>query len=550
MKIYLKISLLIILVGSLTLRSQVSQDTYMKINKSFEIYGAVMQQIADKYVIETDYEELMLQGINGVLASLDPYTVFISEEDNYDLEFITEGSYVGIGVTVGVRDSMLTIIDLQKDYSAKKMGIRIGDIIYKIDTAVIINKSSDELRKYTRGKPGTKVNLEIIRPVVNDTLKFTVTRDDIKVKNVYYSGILSDSVAFIKLDRFTKSSSNDVRKSLEELKRKSKISALILDLRDNPGGLLESAVSLSEIFLKEDSPIVSTKGRYKNEERIYRSITKPVEPDMPVAVLINNGSASASEIVAGALQDLDRAIIIGERSFGKGLVQSVYDLPYNTSLKITTAKYYTPSGRCIQKHNYSLKNNNNKGLNLHYDSVFYTNNKRPLVESAGISPDTTINHRVYSDFTYDLLAKNYIFNYGTYYSALRNELPAGFPDKCGLVDDFRHFMNEKDYQFRSKFMKQLDELSALAETDKLGSKAIREIDNLKLKMMNMTPDPFDKYKNELTEVLEIEIRSRFQSAESVFEVSLKHDEDVEAALQLLKPASYRKLLGFNNIEKK
>jgi len=542
------LSVLLIFVTIVSAKPE--DDVYMKINKSFETFGAVFRQVAGYYVVEVDPEDLVNEGINGMLSSLDPYTVYFEENESDDLDFITNGEYTGIGISVGIIDSMLTILDIHQGFAADRGGLKIGDIIFKVDTAVLINKSNDELKKYTKGIPGSKVSISIIRNFGADTINFNISREEIKVKNIYYKGFVSDSIGYIRLDRFTRSSGQDVRDAINELKRVRPLGGLILDLRENPGGLLESAVSICEIFVPQNSPIVTTRGRTKAEERVYKSQLKPTEPDLPLAILINGGSASASEIVAGAIQDLDRGVIVGERSFGKGLVQSVYDLPYNANLKITTAKYYTPSGRCIQRLNYSLKNNHKKGLNIHYDSTYYTLNKRPVIESNGIQPDSVIKSNIMPGFIIDIINKYNIFKFGTYYATNHKTIPDDFKAGKEVVAEFEEWLNNSGYEYKTPLDKGLDSLRTLIKNESFSTATLKELNNLAEKIKQQDVSPIKKNFDILSKYLNIEILKRYQSDDSIYKKSLEDDWYVQGALDLLHPKSYSRILALTTTKKK
>ncbi len=518
-------------------------DQYMKINKAFELYGAVFRQLAAYYIVEVDPEDLMTEGINGMLTSLDPYTNYIKESESDDIDFITNGSYSGIGVTVGIIDSMLTVIDIQEGFSAQKHGIKIGDIIYKADSSVVINKTNDELKEFTRGAPGTKVKITVLRNFNHDTLAYDVPREEIKVKNIFYSGFVNDSIAYIRLLRFTRTSAQEVRSALAELRRLKKPAGLILDLRDNPGGLLESAVEICEMFVPENSPIVTTRGRIKSDERLYKSSIKPFEPDLPLAILIDGGSASASEIVAGAIQDLDRGVIIGERSFGKGLVQSVFDLPFNSNLKVTTAKYYTPSGRCIQRLNYSLNSNKKKGLNIHHDSTYFTLHKRPVIESNGILPDSAIKNDILSDFVSELINKSYIFKFGTYYTSNHDTIPDEFDVDDKILNQFNEWLGNSGYEYKSKLNKQLDSIVSTAENENLTSKTLLDLSLLTEKIRKQQVAPIKKYNESLSKYIAIEILKRYKNDDVVYRKYLENDWYIQGAVDLLHTNCYNRILS-------
>lgn len=515
------------------------ESIYYKINKSFEIFGSIFREIANNYVVEIDPEELVRNGIDGILRSLDPYTEYYNEEETEDIDIITTGSYTGVGITVSIRDSMLTIIEIQEGYSAQKNGLRVGDRIVKVDTAYILHESSDILRKYTRGKAGTSVVFYILRDGNSDTLRFDLTREEIRMKNVTYYGVMQDSVAYIKIERFTRSLQDEVKQAYYELKNKYNISSLIIDLRDNPGGLLEAAVNICGLFINRDNKIVSTRGRRGQELNAYYPDEDPIDTLIRIAVLINNNSASASEIVAGAIQDLDRGLIVGKRSYGKGLVQSIFDIPYNGSLKMTTAKYYTPSGRCIQKVDYYLKYSKIKS-NL--DSIFYTKNKRKVYESKGILPDTVVTDEDYPEFVDILMNKGYIFKFANIYSAKLKSLPANFKANKELLKEFQSYLSSKNFNFKTKLQEQFEELEKLAKDENYSSATLQGIVNAKNQVASEERNLVEKYSDIILRLLEKEIKNRFISGRESIKLALDNDKEINLAITLLDPQKYRKIL--------
>ncbi|MCX7736697.1 MAG: S41 family peptidase [Candidatus Kapabacteria bacterium] len=533
---------LIFIVSSILLEARLNDDYYLKLNKSFEIFGEVYRKLSENYVMELDPELLMEDGIQGMLYGLDPYTSFYSESETDDIDIITDGSYVGIGITISFMDSMLTVTGIRDGYSAQKAGLRIGDRIYMADTAIVLNKTSDEFRKYTKGKPGTYLDLRVLRDGLKDTLRFRIERQEIKVKNVTIATILSDSIGYIKVDRFSRFTDQEIRTALYELKQNKNLKSLILDLRDNPGGLLEAAISTCEIFIPQNNVIVSTKGRNESEIRTYRTIIQPVDTTIPMAVLINEGSASASEIVAGAIQDLDRGIIIGQKSFGKGLVQSVFNMPYNSALKITTSKYYIPSGRCIQKLNF--QKGKNKGLNLHYDSVYYTRNGRPVLESNGIIPDSIIKQNEQNLFIADLIAKNIVFKFANFYSSSYDKSPEINKDK--LLKSFREYLNSINYTYQSELDARLDSLFLIASKENINKKLQKDLRDLTLKIKKDRKDIISENSEELTKILIKELRSRFVSEEQISKEQLNDDLIIKTAINLLDKKNYNKILNIKN----
>ena len=539
-----KISLILLgLIASIFLIGAI-ESQYFKINKSFEIFGEFFRELNRNYVDEIDPEELMKDGIEGILSKLDPYTTFISEDGSDELEFITSGAYAGLGITVSTIEGKLTIVDVHDGFTAAKNGIRVGDRIYAIDTNVVLYIHSDELRKYTKGLIGEKLHLKILRDGLDDTLKFVLTREEINMKNVPYYGIIHDSIGFIKLDRFTKNSASDVTEALNKLKRTGKMRGLILDLRDNPGGLLESAVTICELFVPKNSVIVSTKGRDNREKKTYKSLLEPVEPNIPMAVLINSNSASAAEIVAGALQDLDRAIVIGEKSYGKGLVQSIFELPYNNAVKITTSKYYIPSGRCIQRINYGKKNN--------ADTLqeFFTKNGRKVDESIGIIPDTTTKEGSMPFFVEDLLMNGYIFKYANYYSSTLEKIPDNFKVDEKILSSFSSFIDKEDYKYQTPVISKVDELMKLIEQEKLNNGLKGKLEKLKKEISLEEKDLIKKNSDDLSKLLETEILRRFNTQEFMLKKSLNTDKDVLTAINMLNFDVYKSVLSIDNLKVK
>ncbi|MDL1893640.1 S41 family peptidase, partial [Sphingobacteriales bacterium CHB3] len=336
----------------------VDTDFFFKINKGIDIFGRVYKEISLNYVDEVDPEKFMQAGIKGMLGTLDPYTVFIDKEDGDEVEMLTNGRYGGIGVTIGARDGSVQVISVMDGHAAQRAGIIPGDKIIEIDGTKVADKNSNEVRSYMRGEPGTEVKILIQREGENKPILFVVVREDIRVKNVTYAEFIGNGIAYVRLERFSRKAGDELRQSLKELKLKGEIKGLVLDLRGNPGGLLDAAVDVVSKFVTKGNLIVSTKGRRPESEKQYNSVEEPLLPDVPLIVLVNRSSASASEIVAGAIQDLDRGIVVGTRSFGKGLVQTIVPLNYGAQLKVTTARYYIPSGRSIQEIDYMHKDRN------------------------------------------------------------------------------------------------------------------------------------------------------------------------------------------------
>lgn len=516
---------------------------YFKINKSLEMFGAMFREISANYVDDIDPEEFVRNGMKDMLDNLDPYTTLLDESSSEDIDMLSTGVYTGFGMSVGARDSMLTITGLYDGYSAQRNGLRVGDHIYQIDTAIVLHEVSRSLRPFTRGVAGSKATMKILRDGIADTLVFTLSREEIKVQNLPYFGLVQDSIGYIKLDRFSRQSGEDVKTAIFELRSKSNLCGLILDVRDNPGGLLEAATTISEIFAPQGSRIVSTKGRAVTEERVYIAQSRPFEPDIPLAVLINGRSASASEVLAGAIQDLDRGVIMGERSFGKGLVQNVFSLPYNGSVKITTAKYYTPSGRCIQKVDFARKREG-KSVSADTGRIFYTKNNRPVRELHGIEPDSIVSDSDYPAVITQLLAKDIIFGFASEYTSKLKSIPPKFTVTPEILNQFEAFAERKGFYVETPALQKLKEARTLVSQDKTNIAFASKIESLEKILQKEQRILAPTHTKILSTLLENEIISRFLTNKEESERTLKTDRLVQTAAGLLQsPAYYSKLFS-------
>lgn len=520
-----------------------SDSMYFKISKSLELFGAVFREISENYVDDIEPEKFVRSGVEGMLETLDPYTELFDQARTEDFDALTTGQYVGFGISVATRDSMLTITGVADGYSARQNGVRIGDRLYAIDSVVTIRLTSKELRKYTRGEPGSMSVVKILRDGISDTFKFTLQRKKISVNSVTYVGRTSNNIGIIKLDRFSRRSAEEVRIAMDSLRSLGQLSGIILDLRDNPGGLLDAAVSICEVFIPNGSTIVSTKGRGSNESRVYASNTIPYDATTPLAVLINKNSASASEIVAGCIQDLDRGIVIGENSFGKGLVQSVFPMPYNNSLKITTSKYYTPSGRCIQKIDYTKRRTGQTTLNSNgtEPTVFYTLGRRVVKEGNGITPDSVIKERDNPEFVSQLIANNLLFRFATEYSATRQNLQPNFSSSL-LVDELEKYALGKKFAFDNPAMKKFTEIKKILADEKFNGEVIQQVSESERIVKNEQSKLFKLNAKSISSILDEEIRARFLSEKDMIDYSLRNDEVVKKTSFLLSSEQYRALL--------
>jgi len=547
-KFYFSTFILIIgIVCAFIIGFKFSEDDYFfKINKSIDIFGRVYREVALNYVDVIDPEKFMEAGIRGMLSELDPYTNFISEKEADEVELITVGKYGGIGVTIGLRDGYITILSLMEGYSAQKQGIIPGDRILEVDGKNVVGMKPDEIRFLTRGEPGTEVHLKIEREGEPKPLEFVLVREEIQLKNISYSDYVYDGIAYIRIDRFSRGVGDELRLALKDLKLKGEIKGVILDLRGNPGGLLESAVDVVSKFLPKGSLVVSTRGRQADSERKYFVTEEPMFPDVPLIVVVDQQSASASEIVAGAVQDLDRGIILGKRTFGKGLVQTITPLAYNTQLKITTAKYYTPSGRCIQEIDYTQKNKEGV-FAAKPDSLkktFKTMKGRLELEAGGIQPDTTVEDKEYSSFYNDLVRKSMFFKFANYYVSEHKD-SIGTIDSQLLIKEFKEFLNRSNYSYQDEVETKLKELCDLADKCKYSENVKKEFELLKKYLLEEKQDIVGKYQEEILPSIKSEIISRYKGEKGKIEEQLKYDVQIQAAIGLINNRKeYAKRLNF------
>ena len=507
-------------------------DIYFEISKNIDLFGNVYKEISLNYVDEIDPEKFMEAGIKGMLGSLDPYTIFIDENKKDDIDLITNGKYGGVGISIGIRADKVTVVEVLEGYSAQRQGLRIGDVLIEAGGVTIGPENVDEISNLVKGDPGTEVNLKVIRNGDKDTLIFNLIREEIIIKNLVYSGFYPENSnnVYLKLANFSRSAGDEVKRALKNLKEEKEINSIILDLRGNPGGLLDVAVDIVDKFIDKGQLIVSTKGRDIDSKKEYFGVQEPMIGNAKLVVLINEGSASASEIVAGAIQDHDRGVILGTKSFGKGLVQTITPLNFNTSIKITTARYYTPSGRCIQKIDYSKDND----IFVNVDSVtstpFSTDNKRLVYGAGGITPDTTVNFRNDGGITADLLAKGFMFKFADYYyyknlddkfSSLKNEK---------IFSEFEDFLRLNNYVYTSDAEKQLASLITDAQKKQLNENIIADLERAKNHFEGNISIDLKLYKNEILREIKSELASRYIGIEGKIEELLKHDDQYQTAL--------------------
>lgn len=513
-------------------------DEFFELRKNFRIFGAAYEELVTGYVEPVDASNLMRTGLEAMLEELDPYTTYIDEANNADLSIITRGRYGGVGLSVGMRGGRISVIAPIEGASGYKQGVRAGDIITHIEDQPTASMSLSDVRNLLRGEPGTTVDITVNRTGAVAPLTFTLTREDVKLENVTYSGFVendtSSGIGYIKLERFTRDAGPEVKRALRTLQQTDTMNGLILDLRDNPGGLLDAAVEVAQLFVEKGSVIVSTRGRSPETERVYRSREAPVAPDLPLVVLVNEYSASASEIVAGAMQDLDRGVIMGSTTFGKGLVQVVRSLPYNTSLKMTTAKYYTPSGRSIQSIDYSAK----KSASVPDSSrrTFTTANGRTVHDQHGIEPDLPVDTEPPSELEAALQRRAAFFFFANHYAAEHDTIQSHDAASDETLKAFRTWLGEQDMYYRTEAEQSVMRLKkSLTEA---GYQDIHdEIAALQSAVLEEKRAGFDRYASALKQHLKREILARYVSEQQQIEAMMTHDAGIQQAVTLINNAS-------------
>lgn len=510
-------------------------DIYFQINKSIDIFGRVYKEVTINYVDQLNPEEFMLSGINGMLTSLDPYTNFLDVNGQKDIEIITKGKYGGIGATVGLRNENITIVDLIEGFSAQRQGMRVGDIIMQINNVSVTKDNYENLSEFLKGDVGSTVNIVVKREGVDDEIIFNLVREEIEIRNLTYYGFVPEGSnnAYLKLSGFSRAAGEEIKKALLELKSQKEIGSVVLDLRGNPGGLLDAAIDVCEKFLKKGETIVTVKGRDSLSTRNYSSVEEPIAGNIKMALLIDEGSASASEIVAGAIQDHDRAVLVGTNSYGKGLVQTIIPLSYNMSLKITTARYYTPSGRSIQKISYSDKNKVfEKGMNL-IKNEFYTDHLRKVYSAGGIMPDTIVVNESSSGLVQKLLADGMFFRFATnFFNNNQNRDLKKYTSDM-LLKEFTNYLHSQNFDFVSRAEKLIDQLKTAATEENLDQKLLEQLDRTKNQIDANHSNEIEKYKNDILFLIREELAARIDGRHGRIKESLKMDNQFAAAVNIL-----------------
>ncbi len=534
------------------------QDHSFQVAKNLEIFNSLYKDLDRLYVDTLDADKIITIGIDAMLDYLDPYTEFYAEEDVEDLKMLTTGKYGGIGSIIRMRsDSTVIVSEPYEGMPAAEVGLHVGDVLKKIDNTDLTGKKVSEVSDMLRGEPGTTFVLTVERPGEITPREFKITRKNIKTPDLPYYGLLNSQnvaegvdgskIGYINLSQFTENCSSDVRKAVISLKEKG-AKALIIDLRGNGGGLLGEAVKIVNLFAPKGRTIVETKGKTNQSSSTYKTTREPLDLEIPLCILVNNGTASASEILSGSLQDLDRAVIVGSRTFGKGLVQSPRDLPYDTSIKVTTAKYYIVSGRCIQAIDYKRKREGG-GDGRVPDSlatVFHTDAGRVVLDGNGIKPDVEVKRDTMANIVYYMSTDDVLTDWGTQYVLAHPTIPPidDFVLTDTDFDDLKRLAKEKNFKYDRLSEKRLEDLKKTAQFEGYYEDAKAEFDALEAKLQHNIDQELDRYKDDIMQLMAIEVVKRYYFQAGMIQETLKKDPDLKKASEILNnQEEYWKILG-------
>ena len=522
-----------------SLSSQTKDEKYFKINKNLSVFNSILRELDAYYVDTLDYDKVVLTGINSMLSSLDPYTVYMPEEMNDDLKMMTTGEYAGIGALIMQKDGRVVISEPYEGMPAQKNGLRAGDVILEVDGVSATGKTTAQVSEMLKGKNGTEITIKIERWNEKKPIVKKFIRENIQFNPVTYYAVLGNGVGYLMLNDFTDKAALEFKNAVNDMMKTGQIKSLIVDVRNNPGGLVDEAVKIMGYFVPKGTSIVSTKGRNFETDRTYKTPSDPVFPEMKIAVMVNRGSASASEILAGALQDLDRGIVIGERTFGKGLVQSIRPVGYGGNIKVTMAKYYTPSGRCVQALDYSHRNEDGSVGRIpdSLTTAFKTANGRIVRDGGGVLPDSVTTDSRKLNIAYYILMQNHYFDYATRYAQKHKSISS--PDKFSLTDaefnDFVNYLvNEKKFTYTTQTENYFKQLAEVAEFEGFDQTAKAEFDALKARLMPDVEKNIHDNRKEIEEMLTVEIIQRYYFQKGQVQYMLKDDTDLKVATDFLK----------------
>lgn len=520
------------------------------ISRNLNIFNSIYKELQTNYVDTIDADKSMRTAIDAMLTNVDPYTEYISEEEQDEFRTISSGEYAGIGSVIMQRDGNVYISEPQEGAPAHKVGLRAGDLIMAIDGDTVLGWKSDKVSERLKGQAGTKVSVMVKRPYVADSiLTFEITRGKIQVDPVPYYGVIRGDIGYIGLTTFNENSAQDVKDALIELKKDPRVKSIILDLRNNGGGLLESSIKIVGLFVPKNTEVLRTRGKGVLNEKVYKTTSKPIDTEIPLAVLINNSTASSAEIVSGALQDLDRAVIIGGRSFGKGLVQSTRPLPYNGLLKVTTAKYYIPSGRLIQAIDYSRRNADGSVARIpdSLTNVFKTANGREVRDGGGITPDIKVVYPEGNRLVYNIVMNHWAFDYATRFAATTPSIPSPqeFVITDSIYNDFKKFINPEKFKYDKVCEMGLAELRKVAKNEGYMNDSVEaQFDILEKMLRHNLEKDLDTNRKAISEYLAEEIIVRYYYQKGQVIEGLRSDLAVDSAASVLHDAQkYKSILS-------
>ena len=541
-------TLLLLFLLPLGLVAQEKQNNF-EIAKSIDIYNSLLRELNLNYVDEINPGELNEAAIDAMLQGLDPYTVFIPESEIENARFITTGEYGGIGALIHYDGEYTVISDPYFGWPAQKAGLQAGDVILSVNGVDTHKKNTAEVSELLKGQPGTDVVLKIRRYGQDKPIEKSMKREKVKIDNIPYYTVFDNGVAYLSLSGFTRDVASEMKAKLVEMKKNHELKGFILDLRGNGGGLLNEAVDIVNLFIPKGKPVVSMRGKAQNASALHATNNAPLDEEIPLAILVDGGSASASEIVSGAIQDYDRGVIIGQRTFGKGLVQNILPLSYNTQMKVTIAKYYIPSGRCIQEIDYSHKKDT---MNVKNDSLgkpFKTMGGRTVYEGHGIMPDVKVERDTFATVTAYLYGKNYIFDYANKFCFEHKSIDsaASFKIDDATYQDFMNFVKGKDFNYTTESELALKKLKQAAQDDGYFDEVKGKIDELEKTLAADKANDLVKNRKDIEELLRTEIVGRYYYQKGRIVANLKNDPDLNRAFEILLNTNgkdeYRKILG-------
>ncbi len=532
----MKIKILLIAVFFSTVLIGQNNNNF-ELSKNLEIYADVMRKLNLQYADEINPGDLSKTAIDAMLNQLDPYTVYVPESKLEDFELMTKGEYGGIGALIQKQDEYVVVTEPYEGFPAQKTGLKAGDRIIEIDGESAVGRTSTEVSDKLKGVPGSTMSIVVIP--FNDSIPttHTINREKIKFPNIPYYGMLNNNIGYISLMQFNPNSGTEVKKAFTDLKENNDLEGIILDLRNNGGGLLNEAVNIVNTFVPRGEIVVTTKGKLKESTMIHKTKSVALDKKIPVVILVNENTASASEIVAGTLQDLDRGVVIGQKTYGKGLVQNVLPLPYNSKIKITVAKYYIPSGRCIQAIDYFDQGNNGSDGKIP-DSLltaYKTNGGREVFDGAGIFPDIYVEPVKFSQISADLYTGNYIFNFVNKFVYENSEInsPESFFVSDETYNDFKNYVINQDFDYLTETELLIDRLNKSAERENYLEAIKQQLEELDETIKEEKKSDIDKFRTEIEEMLRIEIITRYYYQKGKLIASLENDKEVDEAIRVL-----------------